>query len=255
MLKQFYKSLEQNEASVKKLSKSFCDHIGITVFAYARIYDDERASWVTSNPDQDHFLLDAKVLGQEPTFNTKAYVKEGAHLWFCKGQLPTQFYEERKKRFDMDHGLSLVRHKQTYMETCYFSGSLEKKPLYNLFANDQPLFSAFMDYFVDNLDGKLLTALTDALPFSEFIKQPRAFQHQAADRDTALILCGQGRLATLSQRERDCLKLFSKGYTHQAIGKSLYLSSRTVEHYLESVKNKLGVTTRPELYLAAKMLG
>ncbi|MCE5294551.1 MAG: LuxR C-terminal-related transcriptional regulator [Chlamydiales bacterium] len=38
------------------------------------------------------------------------------------------------------------------------------------------------------------------------------------------------------------------------MGKTLYLSSRTVEHYLESVKNKLGITGRPELYLAAKKL-
>ncbi|MCE5294099.1 MAG: hypothetical protein LLF94_05745, partial [Chlamydiales bacterium] len=218
MLKQFYKDLEYCEASVKKLSKSFCDHVGITVFAYVRIYDDNRAAWVTSNSDQDHFLLDANVLDHEPTFNTKAHVKEGAKLWFCDGSYPKEFYEERKKRFHMDHGLILVRHKKTYLETCYFSGSLEKRPLYNLFANEQPLFFAFMDHFVENLDGQLLTTLTDALPFSEFVKQPRVPEYQALDRDTLLALSGQGLLATISQREREYLTLFSQGFTHKDIG-------------------------------------
>ncbi len=256
MIKQFYKDLETAESLVKKCSKAFCDKIGIYVFAYSRIYDEGRASWITSNADQDHFLLDSNVIYHEPTFNTKEHVKEGASLWFCDKKFPgsDKFYAERRKRFNMDHGLILSRHKKGYLENCYFSGSLDKKPLYNLFANEQALFYAFMDHFITGLDKKLLTILTDALPFSEFITEPRVENEHVVDRDDLLKLCGLSPLASLSEREKECLILFSKGYTYEAIGKTLFLSSRTVEHYIESVKNKTGKTTRPELYKIATYL-
>ncbi len=256
MIKQFYKDLQDAEGSVKAASKEFCEGIGVTIFAYARIYDDRRASWITSNADQDCFLLDSKVIYHEPTFNTKQHVKEGASLWFCDKKFPgsSAFYEERRKRFSMDHGLILSRHREGYLENCYFSGSLDKRPLYNLFANDLPLFYAFMDHFIGSLNKKLENALIDALPFSEFCTEYEQAASYAIDREKLLSLCGLSSLATLSQREKECLTLFSKGYTYEAVGKKLFLSTRTVEHYIESVKNKTGFTTRAELYKAATYL-
>lgn len=51
----------------------------------------------------------------------------------------------------------------------------------------------------------------------------------------------------LSKRENDCLYHYSRGKTTREIAVILNLSKRTVEHYLENIKNKLGVTTKSEL--------
>jgi DNA-binding CsgD family transcriptional regulator len=51
----------------------------------------------------------------------------------------------------------------------------------------------------------------------------------------------------LSQRQIDCLYYLVKGMTLKQIAKSLNLSPRTVEHYLDSVKLKLNCTSRAEL--------
>ncbi len=53
--------------------------------------------------------------------------------------------------------------------------------------------------------------------------------------------------AYLSRRETECLCLLLKGRTMKMIGKMMGLSPRTVEHYIESVKGKLGVRTKLEL--------
>lgn len=254
---QIYKNLERCEGRVKALSSRFTDLLGITVFAYGRIYDDARVSWVTSHAEQDHFLLEfPQALTSEPTFGTKNEVPEGTHLWFCDRTFlgSEQFYKERAKRFQMDHGMVLVRHQKDYLETCYFSGLLSKKPLYNLFANEQVLFHAFMDHFVSGLDSNIVSVLHDAVPMQEFAKT-QAQNVPMIDREAALAACGYKELLTLSQREKECLLLFKEGYTYQAIGKALHLSARTVEHYIESIKGKLGLETRPELYKVACLMG
>lgn len=51
----------------------------------------------------------------------------------------------------------------------------------------------------------------------------------------------------LSSREYQCVQLLKQGYTAKKIGKLLNLSHRTVEHYLENVKNKIGVSSKNEL--------
>ncbi len=51
----------------------------------------------------------------------------------------------------------------------------------------------------------------------------------------------------LSKRETECVTLLAKGNTAKEIAAQLNLSPRTIEHYIENVKNKLGVSTKSEL--------
>lgn len=51
----------------------------------------------------------------------------------------------------------------------------------------------------------------------------------------------------LSERERECVLHLIKGKTTAQIAEILNLSSRTVESYIENVKNKLGCTTKSML--------
>ncbi|MFA6303676.1 MAG: LuxR C-terminal-related transcriptional regulator [Legionella sp.] len=51
----------------------------------------------------------------------------------------------------------------------------------------------------------------------------------------------------LSTREQQCLFYYVQGRTSKEIGKLLYLSNRTIESYLESLKFKLGLSSKSEL--------
>lgn len=50
-----------------------------------------------------------------------------------------------------------------------------------------------------------------------------------------------------SRRELECLKLYTKGKTSKEIASYLGLSYRTVENYLQHIKDKLNVSTKTEL--------
>lgn len=53
----------------------------------------------------------------------------------------------------------------------------------------------------------------------------------------------------LSRQENLCLKYLMQGKSAKAIANILSLSKRTVEHYIENIKNKMGVSSKYELML------
>lgn len=260
-LQQLYKGFDLCVDKVRQLSKDFCQPLGITTFAYVRIYHHGNVSWLTSNPDHDRFLVESGALNDDPLVNTPEALKEGHYLWFNDRQFPGSeaFYRDRARLFKMDHGMVVVRHKTNYLETCCFSGLLSKVPLYNLFMNEQALFNIFMENFATQLDRRLLTHLEQGITIEDIkasfgkssIKGPQGFSTYPS---SLIAACGYENLMQLSKREKDCLRFLKRGYSYQAIGAQLELSHRTVEHYLESVKNKLGLETRSELYLVAERL-
>jgi DNA-binding CsgD family transcriptional regulator len=70
--------------------------------------------------------------------------------------------------------------------------------------------------------------------------------------DTDLIkqkynLISYTNFSTLSIRENECLSLIAKGYTAKEVARVLGLSFRTVEEYINRIKNKLGCFSRREL--------
>ena len=57
-----------------------------------------------------------------------------------------------------------------------------------------------------------------------------------------------------SPREKEALNLYLQGETARSIAEKLHLSSRTVESYLENIKNKLNCYQKTELLKKAQEL-
>lgn len=257
---QLYRNFDLSVDRVRKLSKDFCQPLAITVFGYVRIYDNGTVSWVTTSPDQDRFLVESDELSRNPLVNNRNLLKEGFYLHTNNRQFPgcEEFYRERAKLFQMDHGMVLVKHKKNYIETCCFSGLSSKRPLYQLFMNEQALFKTFMEHFTTQLDPRLLAILSQGILMTELKDESHLPDEEAlylsGDRAILIEACGWKKLLTLSKREKQCLVLLKEGHAYHSIGLSLGLSERTVEHYLESVKNKLNLETRTELVLVAEKI-
>jgi DNA-binding CsgD family transcriptional regulator/tetratricopeptide (TPR) repeat protein len=72
----------------------------------------------------------------------------------------------------------------------------------------------------------------------------------AAGKDTQ-----RGSACVLTEREREVLRLVAQGLSSKAIGRQLFISSRTVSQHLSFVFNKLGVNTRAEAAVVAAHRG
>jgi DNA-binding NarL/FixJ family response regulator len=60
-------------------------------------------------------------------------------------------------------------------------------------------------------------------------------------------------LGSLTQREREVLRLIARGYSYKEIGKELFISVKTVETHVSSVLRKLQLSNRHELSRWAAM--
>jgi DNA-binding CsgD family transcriptional regulator len=60
---------------------------------------------------------------------------------------------------------------------------------------------------------------------------------------------------TLTERERDVLRLISAGLTDKVIAERLFISANTVRSYLERIREKTGLHRRSELTRLAIELG
>ena len=62
-------------------------------------------------------------------------------------------------------------------------------------------------------------------------------------------------LQELTDRERDILALIGNGLTNRAIGEKLFLSEKTIKHYVTNILQKLQVRSRVEAALLASKHG
>ncbi|MBV8539835.1 MAG: LuxR family transcriptional regulator [Pseudonocardiales bacterium] len=67
-------------------------------------------------------------------------------------------------------------------------------------------------------------------------------------RPAAVSAGGPGGPAMLSGREREVAELILTGLTYRQIGERLFISAKTVEHHVARMRQRLGVTSRDELF-------
>ena len=89
-------------------------------------------------------------------------------------------------------------------------------------------------------DGSCYDALAASLTSAHFIKRAAPERRQ---------------LGNLTEREAEVLRLLTQGQSNPQIAKALVISRKTVEHHLEHIYNKIGVTCRTSAVVYAVQHG
>lgn len=126
------------------------------------------------------------------------------------------------------------------------------------YADDEALFASIVagasGYILKQTRGSELMEAVRRVARGESLLDP-AVTHRVLERirggDSTSPTEGE-LLARLTDRERHVLELIAKGYTNRQIGEALYLSEKTIKHYVTGILNKLGVDNRTA---AAALLG
>ena len=144
------------------------------------------------------------------------------------------------------------------MEVFGFSFTSSNESQYMTAINELPLLQLFAKKFQEDhplLASKIEDNQIDLLK----IIGPRFYE-----KSTPVV--GQGAFARrvflkkmrienpLSPREIEVARLLCEGYSASQIGKQIFLSSRTIEHHLERMKEKLGCSSKAELIQKAREL-
>ena len=97
-------------------------------------------------------------------------------------------------------------------------------------------------------DGSCYEALAASLTTDHSLKRATPERRQLGDFS---LRSGQA----LTEREIEVLRLLAHGQSNPQIAKSLVISRKTVEHHLEHIYNKIGVTCRTSAVVYAVQQG
>jgi DNA-binding NarL/FixJ family response regulator len=116
------------------------------------------------------------------------------------------------------------------------------------YADDEALFSAIMagaaGYLLKQVRGRALVDAIRAVAAGQSLLDPA--MTQAVLERLRSPARANDRFAELTDQERTILDLVAQGKTNREIGAQLYLSDKTVKHYVSNILGKLQVARRSE---------
>lgn len=235
------------DRKIKEICSPLNTYLKVPVFTYYCIDADGRFIYLTNMPAFNEYYFSQKLYLSNPYFAHPALFRSGSAL------LPCTFDDEMQKslnnRFKADHLFLTLQSNASSMEGFIFAEE-------NVDAHGAPsylprlgLFDHFGRYFkreARDIIGKMRSEQFD-------IRKERGLDAFEALTPIPLaqndpkIFSFLKHVTGLSEQERRCLELFKQGNSAQATAAIMGLSQRTVEHYFENIKNKLGCTSKYDL--------
>ncbi len=246
----------KNDKKLKKICDPLSQMFGLDTFWYYTLTDQGELSYICNNPSAAEYFYSNKLYNGHPYFKHTTLLKSG--FFFADKTKDTDYVQTQGKLRDFTQIFMAMNVDDGKTEGYGFATTGHLPDLSNCFINNLYLLRRFIQYFHKEAEDPIkqmkkcsvdiasechknfykptqyFDTLTSQANTGEFLKQIDPMRYQA--------------LHSLSLREKECLRWFLKGMSAVQIGKKVHLSNRTVEFYLENVKNKLVCNTKQELF-------
>ncbi len=241
----------RHDRKIAAICKPLEEYLKIPVFTYYRIESDGRFSFLSNFPEQSDFYYSEKLYQINPYLTHPKLMRAGAVVL---DSTPLTEYQEEdillsESKFHL-HNTFLILEKFGDSVEGFFFGTRKHSPAFaNYYLNNLDLLKKFGRHFIQETKPLLQDMLLDE--YNLHLAKGAAF----LERDITLPLSSKNpknsqflkTISPLSAREQECLELFKQGNSAQATAAILCLSRRTVEHYFESIKNKLNCYSKWDL--------
>lgn len=237
----------KHDRTISSLCDPLKDAYGINCFIYYVIEDDGRYGILSSHPANTDYYYAEKLYLNNPFLVHPELLRSGYAL-VPAAQDPLMLKRFRK-RFHLYYLLMVAKRTGKTLECCLFSTpELEPHDSFKMLAH-LDMLNKFSIYFKREARPLIKNMMEQGYSLQQ--AKGQAFYEQ----DPLLALSTQNAtyrklvktLSPLSPREEECLNLFKQGKSAQATAAILGLSERTVEHYFEHIKNKMGCSSKWEL--------
>ena len=249
---------------VAKICEPLFNNFGLTVFVYSHFLSDGTYLDICTHTQwQTHYLQ---------KFASKSFVKDYIKrisetdtkyiLWDNRPDIPR---EENFSQFILDscsldiwHGFSIYKKHDNSLEAWHFATTKENYEVINFYLNRLDLLYHFILYFKDQA-GKIIdivdsqkriyledkSSLDSAKEDGQGIAKIQNFIDQTVIKRFPLTT--ERGVVFISKREAECVRHLSSSKTVKEIAKAMDLSPRTVESYLNNIKNKLNCSSKLEI--------
>lgn len=235
--------------------KPLNDHFGVNHFWYNRITCSGHYSFIGNHARWNEFFFSQDLIGKVPYFRHPDVVPQGISLMKNSAEF-NELYTIAAEKFGINFNVFLLKRTIEGIEGFGF-GTYQKLGLKDEFLlNELPLLTSFIKQFREENKNVFNIAYDNQVDVASHLGES-FFQNErkgnaALNRNSFLKDIGFEKVLSLSKQERAILKFSSNGFSAPYIAKELNLSSRTVEHYIDNIKQKLDVYSKDELIIKAK---
>lgn len=239
-------------------------HFGIDVFWHYSIQPDGHFMHLSSTPDVMEGYFENGNHLSNPFFKHPKYYKPQAILTHQIKDIDYQkTLEFTKKQYKYDRSLLILDQKENGYHGIGFATTHDSQQLNHLF-QDLDLVHKFLKYYHTEMEEVFKKVDDQKIPLAQilgtrFLTPPAPNLFGVSKMKRRLFLDAIGHKKSLikihlTPREIDCIAWHLQGKTAAQIAERLQLSRRTVEHYMETLKEKLGCRSKTEIYDSIKLL-
>lgn len=245
---------------VNDICKPLQNYLGIKCFGYLRLYND--CSFLTLiNGHKEYITKHHETIKTQDlhfTDTMKATSEGRPHfLLWPKNHKKLPPILSLLNDHNIWHGLSIYYRHKEYIECFSFAFDKNDACKSQFYLRHFQLLAKFCDYFkiqakdlIDCSDKNKLAKYQNKFDISylvELEENRKKFLAEISDKQYYKLVSQSGKLVNLTKRESDCIKIFMQNRTAKEIAATLNISPRTVEHYIESVKQKLEINYKSQL--------
>jgi len=213
---------------------------GIKHFHYNKVFKDGR--YVHFVDDEEYAEFFTNEIDDVPAVFENAYHQNFRE--FIWPQKKLEGFLLKLQNYKICNGFSLARFYENYYEAWSFSTDSENTDIINTYVNKIDELKCFSVYFNNIFASVVKEAEKTPGQFKNYNFAHQNYWEGANTSALNLPFVVNEQPVYLTFRELGCLQLVSEGLSMKEIAKKLNLSSRTVEFYLNNVKQKLSVTTK-----------
>jgi DNA-binding CsgD family transcriptional regulator len=236
----------RHDQKIKHICAPLVDDLGIPIFTYSFVEADGRFGFLTNALDFNVYYFETKLHLQNPYFAHPALFRSGYAMLPCSVEEEVQ--KVLSKRFDADHFFLSLNSNSQVMEAFIFANVNENLSGSQSYLSRLDLLNKFSRYFkreAKNLIGKMRAdCFNIKAEKGEFFDTSPNVPLTIYDPKIQNFL---KKVTGLTRQELICLEHFKQGKSAQATAAIMGLSQRTVESYFESMKNKIGCSSKYDL--------
>ena len=217
--------------------------LGIVFFDYTRNDNDQGHVCLMTHPHVFKHYLDKKYYkignmeGQPSKYKSQILLMD---------TLPKQhIYDDLLRSRNIDHGLQIIKVDENSCEFFCFATTKENDPIANIYLNKIDIFNKFTLYFKDHAAPLIREVERKKIYYPFHNEELNIFYDDQQNYDINTFF----QPVKLSKRQVQIAKELLNGKTAQAISQKLNLSQRTVEDYIELIKDKVQSRNRSELII------
>lgn len=237
----------KNHKKLKNLTSPLQDLLGISTFSYYSIDEAGRYCFLSNNAAQAEFYYANHLYASNPYLVHPHLLRSGYIL--DKAVTDQELYEISLREFYVGNLFMIQKRNGDRLEGFIFGDSEEITSLNERYLKNLPLLNRFAAHFKKESSDWISRIeredynLKEAKGASFFEASENCLLREKNRAELHFLK----KISGLTYREEQCLECYQTGHSAQSTAALLGLSQRTVEHYFESIKQKLGASSKRDL--------